>query len=89
MNHSIYGADRLTHLKIVVVGLLFAIGCSGLGMFAHVRDLDLGTAQLVKAGQPTVISGAARASSAKYKFSLKHERGSTSHASGQSIGVLA
>jgi hypothetical protein len=54
MNHSIYGADRLTHLKIVVVGLLVA----AVGMFAHVSDLDLGTAQLVKAGQPTVMSGA-------------------------------
>ncbi len=58
MNHSIYGADRLTHLKIVVVGLLFATVVAAVGMFAHVSDLDLGTAQLVKAGQPTVVSGA-------------------------------
>jgi hypothetical protein len=58
MNHSIYGADRLTHLKIVIVGLLFATVVAVVGTFAHVRDLDLGTAQLVKAGQPAVMSGA-------------------------------
>ncbi len=55
MNHSIYGADRLTHLKIVVVGLLFAAVVAVVGTFAHLGDLDLGTAQLVKAGQPTVV----------------------------------
>ncbi len=60
MNHSIYGADLLTHLKIVVVGLLFATVVAVVGTFAHIRDLDLGTAQLVKAGQPTMVSGAPR-----------------------------
>jgi hypothetical protein len=57
MNHSIYGADRRTHLKIIVLGLLCALVVAAVGTFAHVRDLDLGTAQLVKAGQPTAMSG--------------------------------
>jgi len=57
MNHSLYSADRRTHLKIVVVGLLCATLVAGIGIFAHVRDIDLGTAPLVKAGQPTAISG--------------------------------
>jgi hypothetical protein len=60
MNHSLYGADRLTHLKIIVVGLLFAVVVAVVGTFAHIRDLDLGTAQLVKAGQPTIMSGTPR-----------------------------
>jgi hypothetical protein len=57
MNHSIYSADRATHLKIVVVGLLCAVLVAAIGTFAHISDVDLGTAQLVKAGQPTAVSG--------------------------------
>ena len=57
MNHSMYNADRRTHLKIVVVGLLCATLVAAVGVFAHVSDVDLGTAPLVKAGQPTAISG--------------------------------
>jgi hypothetical protein len=44
-------------LKIVVVGLLCAIAVAVVGIFAHVSDIDLGTAPLVKAGQPTTLSG--------------------------------
>jgi hypothetical protein len=57
MNHSMYGADRRTHLKIIVVGLLCATVVAAVGIFANVRDLDLGTAPLVKAGQPTAVTG--------------------------------
>jgi hypothetical protein len=57
MNHSMQSADRTTHLKIVVVGLLCAIAVAVVGIFAHVSDIDLGTAPLVKAGQPTTLSG--------------------------------
>ena len=57
MNHSIYSADRATHLKIVVVGLLCATLVAAIGTFAHVSDIDLGTTQLVKAGQPTAVTG--------------------------------
>ena len=57
MNHSIYSADRRTHLKIVVVGLLCAVLVAGIGPFAHISDVDLGTTQLVKAGQPTAVTG--------------------------------
>jgi len=57
MNHSMYGADRRTHLKIIVVGLLCATVVAAVGVFANVRDLDLGTAPLVKAGQPTAVTG--------------------------------
>jgi hypothetical protein len=55
MNHLIYGADRQTHLKIVVVGLLCACLVLIVGAFAHVGQL--GTAPLVKAGGANVIVG--------------------------------
>ncbi len=57
MNHSMYNADRRTHLKIVAVGLLCATIVAAIGIFARVSDVDLGTAPLVKAGQPTTVSG--------------------------------
>jgi hypothetical protein len=57
MNYSMYGADRRTHLKIVVIGLLCATLVAAVGIFAHLSNVDLGTAPLVKAGQPTAISG--------------------------------
>jgi len=59
MNHSMYNADRGTHLKIVIVGLLCATVVAVVGIFAHMSDIDLGTAALVKAGQPTTLSGQA------------------------------
>ena len=57
MNHSIYNADHRTHLKIVVLGLLGAILVTVVGTFAHISDIDLGTAPLVKANHSTTISG--------------------------------
>jgi hypothetical protein len=57
MNHSMRSADYRTHLKIVVVGLLCATLVAVVGTFAHVSDIDLGTAPLVKAGQPTALTG--------------------------------
>lgn len=57
MNHSMYSADRGTHLKIIVLGLLCATVVAAVGVFAHVNDMDLGTAALVKAGQQTTLSG--------------------------------
>lgn len=57
MNHSLYNADRRTHLKIVVIGLLCGTVVAAIGIFAHVGDVDLGTAPLFKAGQPTAVTG--------------------------------
>ena len=59
MNHSIYSADRRTHFKIVAVGLVCAAVVAAVGVFAHVSDINLGTATLVKAGHPTTVSGQA------------------------------
>jgi hypothetical protein len=41
----------------VVIGLLCAIVVAAVGIFARVSNVDLGTAPLVKAGQPTAVSG--------------------------------
>ena len=57
MSASMYTADRSTHLKIVVVGLLCATVVAVVGIFANVGQLDMGTAPLVKAGRPTIVSG--------------------------------
>lgn len=58
MNYSMYGADRATHLKIVVIGLVCALVVAAVGIFAHLSsNIDLGTAALVKAGRPTSLGG--------------------------------
>jgi hypothetical protein len=57
VNHSLYSADCNTHLKIVVVGLLCACFVLIVGAYAHVGQIDLGTAPLVSVGSPAVIGG--------------------------------
>jgi hypothetical protein len=45
-------------LKIVVIGLVCATAVAVIGIFANVGGgIDLGTAPLVKAGEPTAMSG--------------------------------
>jgi len=56
MNHSMYSANRQTHLKIVVVGLLCACFVLIIGVCAHVGQIDLGVAPLVKAGGPNAVT---------------------------------
>ncbi len=57
MNHSIYSADRMTHLKIVVVALVAGIAVAGFGISARL-DADSGvqTARVIKAGAPIAVS---------------------------------
>ena len=54
MNHSIYSADRTTHLKIVVVALVAGIVVAGLGISARATSEDgyAQTAHVIKAGKP-------------------------------------
>ncbi len=57
MNHSIYSADRTTHLKIVVVALLAAVTVAGVGVMARVSgDDNAQTARVIKAGKPVVLT---------------------------------
>lgn len=58
MNHSIYSADRSTHLKVVVVALVAGIALAGFGISAR-SNSDEGltqTARVIKAGKPVVIT---------------------------------
>ncbi|QDP24232.1 hypothetical protein [Bradyrhizobium cosmicum] len=58
MNHSIYSADRSTHLKIVIVALVAGITVAGFGITARTGS-DEGltqTARVMKAGKPVAIT---------------------------------
>jgi hypothetical protein len=58
MNHSIYSADRSTHLKVVVVALVAGIVVVGLGIFARTNSDDgyAQTAHVIKAGKPVTVT---------------------------------
>lgn len=58
MNHSIYSADKTTHLKIVAVAMIAGIAVAGFGISARVGS-DESYAQntrVIKAGQPVVVT---------------------------------
>jgi hypothetical protein len=60
MNHSIYSADRTTHLKIVVVALVAGILIAGFSISAH-NGSGEGLSQtastpVMKAGKPVAIT---------------------------------
>jgi hypothetical protein len=56
MNHSIYSADRATHVKIVVVALVAGIAVAGFGISARMSSDYTQTAHVVKAGKPVVVT---------------------------------
>jgi hypothetical protein len=58
MNHSIYSADRTTHLKVVIVALIAGILVAGFGISMR-NSSDEGltqTARVMKAGKPVMIT---------------------------------
>jgi hypothetical protein len=57
MNHSIYSADRTTHLKIVVVALVAGIAVAGFGISARSNADDFTqTARVIKAGKAVAVT---------------------------------
>ena len=60
MNHSIYSADRSTHLKIVVVALVAGIAVAAVGLSARLNTDDgyAQTAHVIKAGKPVAVTSA-------------------------------
>jgi len=58
MTHSLIGADRTTHLKIVAVALAGAIAVILVGITARVTDIQSASAQsvVVTAGKPAAYT---------------------------------
>ena len=58
MNHSIYSADRATHLKVVVVAIVAGIVVVGLGISARHSSDDgyAHTAGVIKAGKTVTVT---------------------------------
>ena len=61
-NFTLRTADRLTHLKIVLVSLIAGIAVVGIGIAAQPPGLNISTqlearAPVLKAGKPVVWSG--------------------------------
>jgi hypothetical protein len=57
MNHSIYSADRSTHLKIVVVALVAGIAVAAFGISIRSNSDDYAqTARVMKAGKAVTIT---------------------------------
>ena len=58
MNHSIYSADRSTHLKVVIVALVAGIVVAGLGISARTSSDDgyAQSARAIKAGAPVAVT---------------------------------
>ena len=56
MNHSIYSADRTTHLKITVMALVVSIGVASFGIAAHfkARQQYSAAAHVLKADKPSL-----------------------------------
>lgn len=64
MTHSLIGADRSTHFKILAVALVSAIVLVVVGITARVAETDTATARLqaegeipvLKAGKPAIVT---------------------------------
>lgn len=56
MNHSMYSADRATHLKIVIVALVAAISVATLGITARSAGNDTQTVRVIKADKPVMVT---------------------------------
>jgi transposase len=56
VNHSIYSADRVTHLKIVVIALIAGIAVLSIGVRLSSDDGGARTARVMKAGKVVTIT---------------------------------
>lgn len=57
MNHSIYSADRTTHLKIVVVALVAGICVAGVALASRSFSTDYAqSARVIRADKPVMVT---------------------------------
>ncbi|MDQ8726228.1 hypothetical protein [Bradyrhizobium sp. LHD-71] len=56
MNHSMYSADRSTHLKIVIVAAVAAISVAALGITARASGDYTQTVRVIKADKPVMVT---------------------------------
>jgi hypothetical protein len=54
VNHSFYGADRMTHLRIVTVALIAATVVAGVGIQCRVGGCDGVQARMITTGKSVV-----------------------------------
>lgn len=61
MNHTMFSADRMTHLKIVIVALVAATVVAGVGVTARLAGSDTSSmeasAPVLKAAKPVTAAG--------------------------------
>jgi hypothetical protein len=60
MNHSMYGADRGTHLKIVAIAMCATVPVLSIGLSSR-ESAHTQTARLVKAAKPVMLTESANA----------------------------
>ena len=57
MNHSLFSADRSTHMKVVAMALVAGIALAGFGVAARSgSDNSTQTAKVIKAGKPVMVT---------------------------------
>ena len=58
MNHSLFSADRSTHLKVVAMALVAGIALAGFGVAARSGDngTQTASARVIKAGKPVMVT---------------------------------
>jgi hypothetical protein len=62
MSHSMYGADRNTHMKVVAVGVLCALAVVAVGLTARVSDVNVAGTNgaiervVTRAGAPAALT---------------------------------
>ena len=58
VNHSIYSADRMTHLKIVVVAMIAGVALAGVGISVRLSsdDGDARPSRVIKAGKGMAVT---------------------------------
>jgi len=69
MTHSLLGADRITHLKILTVALVACVVFVMVGIAAHLGDFE--TAGAMMQNQPVVKAGKSTIFTTRYDVTIR------------------